>query len=86
MDFWSDDVIQCQLEGCKRNKDVYKKISKLMQEKGYTKTAVKHREKIKKLKGEYRKIKDQHNKTGTGRKKRFYDALLETSQPQCLLS
>ena len=76
VDFWSDDVIQCQLEGCKRNKDVYEKISKLMQEKGYTKTAVQCREKIKKLKGEYRKIKDQHNKTGTGRKKwRFHDAL-----------
>ena len=75
VDFWSDDVIQCHLEECKRNKDVYEKISKLMQEKRYTKTAVQCREKIKKIKGEYRKIKDQH-KTGTGRKKwRFYDAL-----------
>ena len=75
VDFWSDDVIQHQLEGCKRNKDVYEKFSKCMQ-KGYIKSAVQCREKINKLKGEYRKIKDQHNKTGTGRKKwKFYDVL-----------
>ena len=83
MDFWGDDVIQCQLEGCKRNKDVYKKISRLMQEKGYIKTAVQCREKIKKLKGEYRKIKDQHNKiVRSGSFMTHLILFLEIGQPQ----
>lgn len=76
VDCWGDDVIQSQLEGCKRNKQVYEKISKAMQAKGYSRDAVQCREKVKKLKGEYRKIKDKHNKTGTGRKKwKFFDVL-----------
>ena len=30
IEIWGDKIIQEQLEGCKRNKDEYEKISKLM--------------------------------------------------------
>ena len=63
--------MQAQLEGCKRNKLVYEKVSV-----GFERSAVQCREKAKKLKSEYRKIKDKHRVTGTGRKKwKHYEAL-----------
>ena len=68
IEIWSEDSIQAQLEGCRRNKEVYEKISRELKDAGYERTAEQCREKVKKLKGEYRKVKDKHNKTGTGRK------------------
>lgn len=68
INIWGDDVVQAQLEGCKRNKSVYEKISKAMKDGGYERTAEQCREKAKKLKMDYRKIKDKHRVTGTGRK------------------
>ena len=39
IEFWSDDNIQVQLEGCKRNKLVFERIAKLMAERGFERTA-----------------------------------------------
>ena len=74
---WSEDTIQSMLEGCKRNKDIYFEISKQMEAVvGYYKTADQCSSKIKKLKFQYRKIKDSNKKTGEDRKEwRFYDAM-----------
>ena len=73
---WGEEGVQEQLEGAKRNKHVYDKIAKQMQEKGSSKTSEQCRAKMKKLKLDYRKIKDKHNKTGQGRKKwKFYEPL-----------
>ena len=57
-------MIQAQLEGCKRNKEVYERVARRIQEAGYDKSAEQCRQKAKKLKLEYRKIKDKHHKTG----------------------
>ena len=47
-----------------------------MAEAGFEKTAEQCREKAKKLKAEYRKVKDQHKKTGQGREKwKFLEAM-----------
>ena len=35
IEIWGNETIQEQLEGCKRNRKVYEKISKLMSEAGY---------------------------------------------------
>ena len=67
IEVWGDDAIQAQLEGCKRNQEVFSKISAEMSKVGYERTAQQCREKIKKLKVEYRKIKDKRNKTGEDR-------------------
>lgn len=65
---WGEEGVQEQLEGAKRNKHVYEKLAKEMQKRGSAKTAEQCRAKMKKLKLEYRKIKDKHNQTGQGRK------------------
>ena len=63
------------LEGTQR---VFVKISKEMEAAGFVKTAEQCSSKIKKLKFEYRKIKDKHGKTGEGRKDwRLYEAMDE---------
>ena len=68
IEIWGEDTIQAMLEGSKRNKDVFNKISRRMEAAGYEKTADQCNSKIRKLKLEYRKIKDTRKKTGTGRK------------------
>ena len=65
---WGDEKIQEQLEGCSRNKAVYEKLARAMDASGYSRTAVQCREKIKKLKRDYRNRKDHNGKTGRGRK------------------
>ena len=46
IEIWGDKTIQEQLEGCKRNKDVYEKISKFMCKARYDRTGTQCREKI----------------------------------------
>ena len=74
---WSDDVIQEQLEGCRRNSQVYKKIATGLHSAGFSRTFEQCGEKIKKLKAEYKKIKDKREETGQGRYPDwdFFDAL-----------
>ena len=67
IEIWGDDRIQAQLEGAHRNRNVYLKIARQMSEAGYQRTLEQCRDKIKKLKGEYREVKDKGGKTGEGR-------------------
>ncbi len=76
IEIWGEDTNQAQLERCRRNKEIYEKIARDLSDAGYQRTADQCREKVKKLKSEYRKVKDGHYKTGTGRNNwRFLDAL-----------
>ena len=74
---WSEDVIQEQLEGCRRNSLVYRKIADDLYEAGYSRSLEQCRDKIKKLKGEYKKVHDKRETTGEGRypEWEFFDAL-----------
>jgi len=74
---WSKDAIKEQLEGCRRNSQVYKKIADRLCEAGFSCTFEQCREKMKKLKGEHKKVKDKCNETGQGcfPEWEFYDAL-----------
>ena len=76
---WSDATIQEQLEGCRRNSQVYKKISDDLRTAGFARTLEQCREKIKKLKTEYKKIKYKRDETGQGRypEWEYFDALNE---------
>ena len=67
IDIWRDDVVQSQLKGCKRNKQIYEPISKELLIYGVHRSAEQCCEKIKKLKSEYRKVKDGHKVTGNKR-------------------
>ena len=76
IEIWGDKSIQAMLEGCKRNRDMFNKIAREMEAAGYHKTSEQCNSKIRKLKLEYRKIKDDRNKTGRGRKTwTFFDAM-----------
>ena len=47
---WSDDTIQAQLEGCRRNSDVYRNIAKKLTEAGRNRTLEHCCDKMKSLK------------------------------------
>ena len=66
IELWGEEGIQEQLEGAKRNKHVYEKLGRELQKTGSDKIAEQCRAKIKKLKLDYCKVKDKHNKTGEG--------------------
>ena len=67
IDCWSEEGIQEQLEGSRRNKHVYDKLSRSLAEHDIEKTGEQCRTKVKKLRQECKKIKDNHNLTGCGR-------------------
>ncbi len=78
VEIWGDEEIQALLEGCTRNNHIYDKIARGMVEAGYERSGVQCRDKIKKLKGEYKKVKDHNNETGKRRKAwKLYDCMNE---------
>ena len=66
INLWSEDVIQAQLEGCRRNSQVYQKIADGLCEAGFSHTMEQCQDKIKKLKSEHKKIRDKRETTGQG--------------------
>ena len=66
IEMWGEDSIQSQLESCKRNKDVYMKISRKLNEAGYQKSSDQCRGKARKLKNTYRKSKTSMARLGNG--------------------
>ncbi|KAL3067629.1 hypothetical protein OYC64_017370 [Pagothenia borchgrevinki] len=62
------DKIQRELDGTTRNIKVFQEVSTLMSTSGYSRTVVQCREKLKKMKGEYRLVKDNNNTSGASRK------------------
>lgn len=68
IEVWGEGAIQAMLEGSKRNKGIFVRISQTMEASGYQKTGEQCNTKIKKLRFEYKKIKDKKGKTGEGLK------------------
>lgn len=89
-DRWADVEVQALLniysaediqgnpdfDGTKRNMKIFSCISAQLAELGITHTAKQCREKIKKLKQDYKRIRDHNNQSGSDRKKsKWYDLL-----------
>lgn len=75
---WGDENVQEQLEGSKRNKHVYDSVAEELRIYGIEKTGEQCRCKMKKLRQEYKKVKDKNKETGNKRKKmKFFDELNE---------
>lgn len=73
---WGDGSVQAKLEGMYRNKSIYESILRSLRERGFRRTWVQCQRKIKSLKTKYKEIKDNNNKSGTGRNNcPFYDLL-----------
>lgn len=74
IELWGEDKIQAELEGCKRNAHIFEKITREMAGASFDRSGT--WDKINKLRAEYRKIKDKHGKTGTGRSSwKFFDEM-----------
>jgi len=80
LDLWSEKSVQALLEGCTRNKTVYDKLAEYLVGFGYNQMGGQCRERIKKLKKDFKKTKDNLNQTRNGncRKQcKFFDKLNE---------
>lgn len=71
LQLWSDESVQIELESSLRNQRVFDRIANILREKGIYRTGDQCREKIKKMKLEYRRIKDNHKM----RSWKFYDVM-----------
>lgn len=71
LQLWSDESVQLELESSLRNQRVFDRIAHVLREKGIYRTGDQCREKIKKMKLEYRRIKDNHKM----RTWKFYDVM-----------
>lgn len=73
---WSEEKIQRDLQGSVRNEKVYREVSARLTALGMCRSAKQCRQKIKKLKQEYRKIKKHSERSGAARKTIWwFDAL-----------
>ncbi|XP_007228200.3 1-aminocyclopropane-1-carboxylate synthase-like protein 1 [Astyanax mexicanus] len=73
---WSDQSVQAELESCLRNQHVFKRIAAALHGRGVYRTGDQCREKIKKLKIEYRRIKENQKRArGSGRAWKFYEVM-----------
>lgn len=71
LQLWSDESVQMELESSLRNQRVFDRIAHILREKGIYRTGDQCREKIKKMKLEYRRIKDNYKM----RSWKFYDVM-----------
>jgi len=73
----SKGVIQEQLKGCRRNSQVYSKIADHLREPDFSRSLEQCQDKIKKIKGEHKKVRDKREKTGEGQysKWEYFDSL-----------
>ena len=58
---WADEKVQHQLDNCTKKVPVFQNIAKRLEEAGFTRTFMQIREKLKKLKQQYKKVKDNNN-------------------------
>ncbi|XP_053243555.1 1-aminocyclopropane-1-carboxylate synthase-like protein 1 [Podarcis raffonei] len=72
---WADESVQAELESCLRNQHVFNRIAEVLREKGIHRTGDQCREKIKKMKLEYRRIKENNKAPRGGRTWKFYDVM-----------
>lgn len=83
LQLWADESVQMELESCLRNQHVFNRIAEVLREKGIHRTGDQCREKIKKMKLEYRRIKDNSKAPRGGRTWKFYEVMdrVLTSRP-----
>ncbi|XP_043938093.1 1-aminocyclopropane-1-carboxylate synthase-like protein 1 [Protopterus annectens] len=83
LQLWADESVQVELESCLRNQHVFNRIAEVLREKGIHRTGDQCREKIKKMKLEYRRIKDNSKTLRGGRTWKFFEVMdrVLTSRP-----
>ena len=56
---WGDERVQTELNTCKHNQEIYSKIAAELSKAGFERSHNQCNNKIKKLKADYRKVKDK---------------------------
>lgn len=64
----AEEKIQRELDGATRNERVFREVAQLLAAHGYHRTYQQCREKLKKLKSDYRSIKEHRDRSGCNRK------------------
>ncbi|XP_055024898.2 myb/SANT-like DNA-binding domain-containing protein 7 [Misgurnus anguillicaudatus] len=94
IDIWADESIQKQLDSTHKNSEIFGRIRDYLCSRGYKRTIDQCREKLKKLRAQYLKVRDALRRSGSSsdEKDRFpwYDAVdkiigLKPSSQPCLL-
>lgn len=76
LQLWADESVQIELESCLRNQHVFNRIAEILHRRGIFRTGDQCREKIKKMKLEYRRIKENQNgSVRGGRAWKFYEVM-----------
>lgn len=75
LQLWADESVQMELESCLRNQHVFNRIAEVLRGKGIHRTGDQCREKIKKMKLEYRRIKDNNKICRGGRTWKFFEVM-----------
>ncbi|XP_062847364.1 1-aminocyclopropane-1-carboxylate synthase-like protein 1 [Trichomycterus rosablanca] len=75
LQLWSDEAVQTELESCIRNQHVFNRIAEALHDRGIYRSADQCRDKIKKLKLDYRRMKENYQTPRGGRARKFYDVL-----------
>ncbi|XP_060770986.1 1-aminocyclopropane-1-carboxylate synthase-like protein 1 [Neoarius graeffei] len=75
LQLWSDEAVQLELESCLRNQHVFNRIAVALHDRSIYRTADQCREKIKKLKLDYRRMKENQQTPRGARARRFYDVI-----------
>ncbi|CAH2325746.1 1-aminocyclopropane-1-carboxylate synthase 1 [Pelobates cultripes] len=75
LQLWGNESVQMELESCLRNQHVFNRIADVLREKGIHRTGDQCREKIKKMKLEYRRLKENSKTMRSGRAWKFYEVM-----------
>ncbi|XP_051556094.1 uncharacterized protein LOC127442256 [Myxocyprinus asiaticus] len=67
----AEERIHRELDGATRNEKVFREVSQLLAAHGYHRTYKQCREKLKKLKSDYRSIKDHNSRSGSNSEKKW---------------
>ena len=57
---WADEKVQHQLDNCTKKVPVFQNIAKWLEETGFIRSFIQIRKKLKKLKQQYKKVKDNN--------------------------
>ena len=82
LDLWAEDSIQRQMNSTHRNADVFAKISRQMLDRGFQRSIEQCRDKTKKIRLQYLRVRDRLGRSGSSADERerywWYDVVDRT--------
>uniref|UniRef100_A0A8C1S3F3 Myb/SANT-like DNA-binding domain-containing protein n=1 Tax=Cyprinus carpio TaxID=7962 RepID=A0A8C1S3F3_CYPCA len=82
----AEERIQRELDGATRNEKVFQEVAQLLAAHGYHRTYKQCRDKLKKLKSDYRAIKDHNGRSGANRRTWKWFDQIDASTSQLVIA